>query len=465
MAAIEGDVLVLGLGRSGRATVRYLASLADSGAPLSVTVADEAAEETVGSMAKEMRALGARVLTGAHFVPGSFDLVVASPGISPGSVLISSARAAASEVISEVELAWRVSRSPWIAITGTNGKTTVTALTAHLLAGAGMPAETVGNIGRPAISVAPDLDPETVLVAEVSSFQLALTHGFHPRVAVLLNITPDHLDWHGTMERYAADKARIFANLGPGDVAVIDVDDPGSAPWADTVESRGVPVRRVSVHGLPRGGAGLVDGVLTIDTPTGQRPVAAAADLRIRGEHNVSNALAACAAAVAAGADLEALAAPLLSFEPIEHRLEPAGHADGVEYFDDSKATNPDSVIKALTAFGERDVVVLLGGRNKGNDFRPLALEVARRCRCAVVFGESARELTEAFADSGLEPTVCHTMAEAVVAAGRLAKPGGVVLLSPGCASFDEFTDYEHRGRAFKALVETLAHEDRGGRW
>ena len=464
MATIEGDVLVLGLGRSGRAAACYLAGLAAAGAPLSVTVVDEAPEESTGTAAEEMRSLGVTVVTGTHDVSGRFDLVVASPGISPDSRLMAAARASAPEVISELELAWRVSHSPWVAITGTNGKTTVTALTAHLLEGAGMTAETVGNIGKPAISISPDTDAGTILVAEVSSFQLALTRDFHPRIAVLLNITPDHLDWHGTMAAYAADKARVFANMGPGDLAVIDVDDPGSAPWAETVQGRGVTVARVSLHRLPEGGAGLVEGMLVVDTPGGPRSIAGRSDLQIRGDHNVSNALAACASAVGAGADPTALSEPLRSFKPIEHRLEPVGCVGGVDYYDDSKATNPDSVAKALTAFGERDLIVLLGGRNKDNDFRPLARHVARRCRGAIVFGESAGELTDAFAATGMEPTVCSTMASAVAAAGRLAKAGGVVLLSPGCASFDEFADYAHRGRAFAALVETLAAEDRGGR-
>lgn len=464
---ITGHILVLGLGRSGRAVAGYITGLAKAGEPVSVTIVDQAQESRVQDQAAELRAAGATVLTGVSELPaGPYDLVVASPGIAPGSGLMVAARALGVPVISEIELAWRLSDSPWVAVTGTNGKTTVTALTEHLLSQAGVPAEAVGNIGRAAMSVAPSAGPATVLVAEVSSFQLALTDGFCPRVAVLLNITPDHLDWHGSMAAYAADKARVFARQGEDDLAVIDIDDPGSSPWADIVEARGVPVVRVSRRGLPEGGAGLVDGMLTVTTPEGPYPVLAAADLPIRGDHNVSNALAACAAALGAGAPADMLAQGLASFKPVEHRLEPAGCAGGVEYFDDSKATNPDAVHKALTAFEDRPLIVLLGGRNKDNDFTGLARAVVAACRGAVIFGEAGDELQAAFMDVGtgdLRVERCTTMAAAVAEARSLADPGDVVLLSPGCASFDEFANYEHRGRAFKALVEMFANEDPGG--
>jgi UDP-N-acetylmuramoylalanine--D-glutamate ligase len=467
MEAVTGHVLVLGLGRSGRAAAEYLAGLGRRGEPVTVTVLDQAEESRVRSAAARLREMGAEVVTGtSEPPPGRYDLVVASPGIAPGSALMTVVRSLGAPIVSEIELAWRISRSPWVAVTGTNGKTTTTALIAHLLVEAGVPAVAVGNIGQPAVTEASQAGPATVLVAEISSFQLASTERLCPRVAVLLNITPDHIDWHGSMEAYTADKARLFDNQGPSDLAVIDVDDIGSEPWADTVERRGVPVCRVSRRGLRPGGAGLVDGVLTLDTPEGPVGVLPAAELPIRGDHNVSNALAACAAAVAAGAPVRDLAAGLRSFSPVEHRLEPAGCAGGVEYYNDSKATNPDAVMKALTAFDDRPIVVLLGGRNKGNDFGPLAAAVAARCRAAVLFGEAMPELAEALGgatDPGIELDRCVTMASAVAAARTVAQPGDVVLLSPGCASFDEFADYEHRGRAFRAMVDTFAGEDPGG--
>ena len=466
MDELQGHVLILGLGRSGTAVARYLAEKRDAGAPLVLTAVDEADELRVGPVAEGLRALGITVATGtAEVPPGAYDLVVASPGIAPDNRLMASARALGVPEISEIELAWRESRSPWVAVTGTNGKTTVTALVGHLLAEGGVPAETVGNIGTAAVTVTPHTGPATVIVAEVSSFQLALTDRFCPAVAVLLNITPDHVDWHGSLEAYASDKARVFANQGPTDVAVIDVDDDGSRPWAQTVAARGVRVCQVSRQGLPDGGAGLVDGVLTLDLSAGPFAVLPAAELPIKGDHNVGNALAACAAAVAAGADPETLAAGLRTFTPIAHRLEPAGSAGGVEYFDDSKATNPDAVIKALTAFDDRPILLLLGGRNKDNTFGSLASAVAARCKTAFVFGEAAPEITEALhAHPGFDVRRCPTMVSAVEAARSSARPGDVVLLSPACASFDEFSDYEHRGRVFHELVDAFAGPDRGGR-
>jgi UDP-N-acetylmuramoylalanine--D-glutamate ligase len=467
MEAITGHVLVLGLGRTGLAVAEYMGGLSGGVRPVRVTVLDQASESRVTGAASRLREIGVEVVTGTtEPPPGDYDLVVASPGIPPGSVLMTNVRALGVPVISEIELAWRISRSPWVAVTGTNGKTTTTALIAHLLAESGVPAVAVGNIGQPAVTEAAESGPATVLVAEVSSFQLASTAHFCPRVSVLLNITPDHLDWHGSMDAYAADKARVFDNQGPQDLAVIDVDDLGSAPWAEIVEARGIPVRRVSRRGIRPNGAYLVDGMLTLDTPEGPFGILPAGELPIRGDHNVSNALAACAAAVAAGAPLKALAAGLRSFSPVEHRLEPAGCAGGVEYFNDSKATNPDAVMKALTAFDDRPIVVLLGGRNKGNDFTALARAVAARCRAAVLFGEAMAELAEALekvTDTQITVDHCVTMASAVAGARAIAQPGDVVLLSPGCASFDEFADYEHRGRAFRALVETFAGEDPGG--
>jgi UDP-N-acetylmuramoylalanine--D-glutamate ligase len=280
-------------------------------------------------------------------------------------------------------------------------------------------------------------------------------------VAVLLNITPDHIDWHGDLASYAADKAKVFANQAPGDAAVIDVDDEGARAWVAPAAAHGVNVCRVSREGLLPGGAGLVDGVLTLDTPKGPYGVLPAAELPIRGDHNISNALAACAAAVAAGAGVETLAAGLRTFRPIPHRLEPAGRVGDVEYFDDSKATNPDAVVKALTAFDERPVWLLLGGRNKGNDFGELAAAAATRCRAVIVFGEAAPDIAAALAAyPDLDVRRSATMVEAVGEAHRSAMPGDVVLLSPACASFDEFDDYEHRGRVFH---ETVAAFGRAG--
>jgi UDP-N-acetylmuramoylalanine--D-glutamate ligase len=445
--------LVLGLGLSGEAAARYLLK---QGA--SVTVLDGAPEAgALREKADFLRKLGADVRLGSATIPDSaFDLVVASPGIPPRAPLMEAARSLGVPVISEIELAYIESCSPFVAVTGTNGKTTVTSLIGHILSESGMPAVTVGNIGSPAIEAVEDAGRETILVAEVSSFQLSLTREFRPRVAVMLNVTPDHIDWHGSFEAYAADKARVFANLTPAETAVIDVDDPVAASIAEEVASRGVPVVRVSRTTLHPRGASCVDGVLTLDVPEGPQPLLAASELAIRGEHNVSNALAAAAAAYAVGAPLASIRSGLASFQPIEHRLEPVATVGGVEYFNDSKATNPDAVLKALTAFDDRPVIVLLGGRNKHNSFDALAAEVELSAKAALLFGEARGELAEAFRGRALTFYESTTLAEATLAAAIMAEPGDVVLLSPACASFDEFTDYEDRGRAFKRFVAAL---------
>jgi UDP-N-acetylmuramoylalanine--D-glutamate ligase len=454
-----GDILVLGLGRSGAAAARVAVRLVAEGSARSVTALDSAETPVLVSIADELRSLGVRVTLGAAAVDGHFDVCIASPGIPPHAALLRSANAAADRTISEVEFAFALSTQPWIAITGTNGKTTTTALTTHLLNTAGIVARSVGNFGPPAVEAVVDAAPSEVLVAEVSSFQLAHVDTFHPRVAVLLNITPDHTDWHGSIESYAADKARVFANLDSGDTAVIDIDDAGSRPYASILEARGIGVIRVSRKEDHASGATVVDGVLVLETRGGPIRLVRSEELQIRGSHNVSNALAAAAAAHALGATATALRDGLKTFQPIEHRLEPAGVVDGVAWYNDSKATNPDAVLKALTAFTDTPVIVLLGGRNKGNDFGPLALEVSACAKTAVLFGEARDDLATALRGLSVRVVEAAKMSDACEAARALAEPGDAVLLSPACASFDEFSSYEYRGRSFKALVAAMAGE------
>lgn len=455
MFDFTGHLLVLGLGTSGEAAARWGLERAAAGESIRVSVVDSGRSEQLEVRAAELRAMGAEVRLGSNEVP-SADLIVASPGIKPHTPLMQAARATGVPLISEIELAYRISRSPWVAITGTNGKTTTTALVAHLLCESGLAAEVAGNIGPAAVTTAVAMGEAGVIVAEVSSFQLMLTERFHPRVSALLNITPDHLDYHGSMEAYAAEKGKVFANQDECDTAVIDIDDAGSAAFAQSVEAAGVTVRRVSRLEAPRGGAYLRGDTLVLHEGGAEVELASIAELGIKGDHNVSNALAAAACARAMGAKIGAIRQGLRSFAPIEHRLEPAGVVGDVEYFNDSKATNPDAVMKALTAFEDRPLIVLLGGRNKGVAMRPLAEAVAARAKAVVLFGEAAEELEQAF--SGLQlPTVrvAH-MADAISAARAQATSGDVVLLSPGCTSFDEFGGYAERGRYFKQLVAEM---------
>ena len=453
-------ILVLGLGSSGLATARYLAARRAEGEHVDILAVDEADSDSLRVAAEDLRAAGVAVELGVT-APPLADLVVASPGIPPSSPLMQAVVAAGMPVVSEVEYAFTRSHSPWVAVTGTNGKTTVTSLIDHLLTRSGIPAESVGNIGRPPIEVVDDAGPSTVLVAEVSSFQLAGTKTFRPRVGVLLNITPDHLDWHPTMEAYASDKSRVFANQGRDDLAVVVVDDPGAAPYAEIVAERGVRVCRVSVERFHPGGAGLLDGWLAVDGPEGPTRLIPADELPMPGRHNVLNALSAAAAVLAVGGTEDGVRDGLRTFERARHRLEPVATIAGVEYVDDSKATNPDAVVKALEAFDDRHVIALLGGRAKNTDFRPVALAAVSRCPAVVLFGEAAEEIGESFAGLDMRIERAPRLVDAVPLAASLARPGDVVLLSPGCASFDEFTGYKQRGETFARAVLSLAEDGR----
>jgi UDP-N-acetylmuramoylalanine--D-glutamate ligase len=447
------DIAVVGLGISGEATARYFLGLPEGERPKRLIVVDGNDTPVLRERAGKLEALGADVRLGSETIPDKIGLAVISPGIAPGTPLYLAARESADETIGEIELAYRVSHAPWVAVTGTNGKTTVTSLIAHLLRSAGMLAEAVGNIGRPAIEVARETHPTAVIVAEVSSFQLHSVESFHPRVGVLLNITPDHMDWHGDMEAYIADKSRLFANMGHTDTAVIDVDDLAAAEVATTLSREDVRLSTVRRDVPEPEGAGVVDGQLVLDHQGHRLPLCDMDELLIKGDHNVSNALAAAAAAHACGADTEALRAGLVSFEPIEHRLEPVGELDGAEYYNDSKATNVDAVLKALTAFSDRSLVLLLGGRAKGTSFDELAAAVAA-CDCnAVAFGEAGPEISRALESVGASSALASDLAAAFTTARATARPGDAVLLSPACASFDEFANYRERGQAFKSMV------------
>lgn len=450
------NIAVLGLGRSGQAVAEYAAKMLETGEAASVTAIDGAENNSLRDVAAQLEERGVRVLLNAVGTEGTYDLCVASPGLPPHSQLVRWASASCGSLVSEIEFAYTRSDVDWVAVTGTNGKTTTTALLAHLLTVGRISAKAVGNIGIPATAALGFADAE-LLVAEVSSFQLALAETFHPKVAILLNLTEDHVDWHGSFEAYRADKARVFANLTPSDLAVIDIDDAGSAPFAESVAASGVPVARVSLRELHPGGAGLIGDMLVLDAQGQRVELTRADELQIRGAHNVSNALAAAAAAFAMGVSAPQLKEGLRSFSAVPHRLEPAGIVDGIEWFNDSKATNPDAVLKAVQAFSGRSLIVLLGGRNKGSDFRGLAEEVARRAKAAVLFGEAAGEFAEAF--RGLDVRVDRVvgLAAAVESAARIADPGDVVVLSPACASFDEFDSYEHRGDEYKHMVAALS--------
>ncbi len=481
-----GRVLVLGLGKSGHDAVDYL--LAQPAGRVGGLYVFGGATGASDDFAQRAVAAGAHLAYGEGAVEelaaaagGAFDICIASPGISEFSDLYRSAAAVSAEVVSEVEFAWRESAadSRWVAITGTNGKTTTTALAAYLLAQAGMRASAVGNIGDTCIS-AVGAGRTDVYVAEVSSYQLASTARFAPNVAVLLNITPDHLHWHHTLENYRDAKLKVLANLPacPGSVAVLDATN-------DVVREQ---VRKLAAAGKDRGfayiplgtadgldgdmrercgseNAAFVDaaGMLRVAFAGRDSNLGAAEGLRIKGEHNACNALAAAAAALAIGADPAAVAAALPTFSPLEHRIEPCGTIAGVSCYNDSKATNVDATLKALAAFPHTRPLVLLGGDDKGTDLAPLVAAAHAHTRLVVCFGDARERFSAAFdeaasaAPEGFTKLEADHLADALDVALGEAKPGEVLLLSPACASFDEFHSFEERGEVFKQLVADRA--------
>ncbi|MGH9190366.1 MAG: UDP-N-acetylmuramoyl-L-alanine--D-glutamate ligase [Acidimicrobiales bacterium] len=431
--------LVVGLGASGEAAARRLQ---EEGAE--VLVADDAPSEA--SFVRAER-LGVELVSNPDLavlerLVSSADLVVPSPGVPFGHPVFSLAAAAGVAVRGELELAWRGIGQPVVAVTGTNGKTTVTTLVAAMLEASGVKALAAGNIGRPLTEVA-DSDAD-VVVAEVSSFQLQFVDRFHPAVAVWLNWAPDHLDWHPDIRSYAAAKARIWARQTPDDVAVANADDAMVMAWAAAAPSRLVTFGLAAPADYSVRDGRLVGGgldLLAVDEMARSLP------------HDLANALAAAAAATAVGATSEGVADALRTFSGLAHRLSLVADHRGVRWYDDSKATNPHAAAASASAF--ESVVLLAGGRNKGLDLRTLAAGAGPSVRHVVALGEAAPEVELAFA--GRCPVQsAASMVEAVSMAAIAARPGDTVLLAPGCASFDWYDSYAARGDDFAAVVSDL---------
>ena len=462
------DLLVLGLGATGLALARW-ATVHLGGFVKSVTIYPGSKIKPC-AQTRSLEAMGATCVLGTEKVEGSYDVWVASPGISEFSVFFASGRAHASEIMGEPEFAFRLSPERWIAVTGTNGKTTTTSLINHLLNESGLACRAVGNIGVAPITAIDTRAEGSWFAAELSSYQLATTSELHPRVSVLLNITPDHLAWHRTHEAYAAAKRRIFANQGAGDLAVVCVEDAGSAAALPEARATGAEVCELAHEDSGAASAAFVrDGVLTCRLRGAEHRLCAATELAISGAHNELNALAAAAAALWVGAEPAGVAHALTTFQPLEHRIEPVRTVDGVRYVNDSKATNTDAVEKALTAFPNDSVVLLLGGTDKGTELSGFAERVSASCvRAIVCFGEARDRFLAAFAEptrrEGVELAEAEHLADAVEVARALAHTDDVVLLSPACSSFDEFSGFEERGDRFKELVADLSCKSGGSR-
>jgi UDP-N-acetylmuramoylalanine--D-glutamate ligase len=447
-----GNVLVCGLGISGRAAVDYLRG--DSRVE-SLTLVDAGTGAGLDEYCAGLAgAEGIRVFTGADHVPdGHYDLAIMSPGIAPHSELFLSAAAAATSCISELELAARIAPPGvvWVAVTGTNGKTTTTGLLTGILRAAGRVATSVGNIGTAAVSVAARAQAGEILVAEVSSYQLALTREFAPRVAALLNISPDHKKWHQSFAAYAAAKARLFAAMTKGDTAFIPGKLPGRVPARPLPDELEEALRAAGRRGVDI----VAVGSDTVPVPAGTALPA------LKGKHNLSNALFACAMARKLGVGAAAIVAGLGSFRMPPHRLELVSCQHGVEYYNDSKATNSDATLQALAAFPGKAIHLLVGGQSKGESFEELARLSLPFVKAVYCFGEAGSALEQAYrsalasrAPSPVKLARFSALREAVEAARQAAGPGELVLLSPANASFDEFADYKQRGEAFVAAVQ-----------
>jgi UDP-N-acetylmuramoylalanine--D-glutamate ligase len=437
---------VIGLAETGVAVARCLRR---EGEDVIVLEDRPVASDRYRARVAEVRQVGAMVVEApedetARGLATEADLVVPSPLVRADHVVITTAREAGVPVRSEIDLAADRASVPIVGVTGTNGKTTVTTMTAALLVASGVRARAAGNIGRPLIDAITDDDLD-VIVAEVSSFQLAFTDTFKPRVAILLAVTPDHLDWHGSFDDYVTAKARVTMRQDDGDLLVYDADDARAASVAGTTRARTVGV---SIRSDAAGSYRVVDGALVF--PDGS-PLAPLSAMRRAFLHDRTNALAAAAAAFELGATPDGARAALASYATTPHRVALVGEANGVRWYDDSKATNPDAALRAVASFDS--VVLLAGGRNKGLDLSVLASQ-SERLRGVVAFGEAAPEIVAAFAGRSEPPVVTATsMHDAVREAARMARPGDAVLLSPACASFDAYAGYAARGDDFAAEV------------
>jgi UDP-N-acetylmuramoylalanine--D-glutamate ligase len=460
-------VLIVGAARSGIASARFLA---ERGAIVALN--DRKPIEDWSEEALALNGEGVGLIPGD--VPGwlldQVQLVVVSPGVPTKSIPLRYADRAGAEVIGEIELASRYLRGRIVAITGTNGKTTTTSLIGELLKDAGLPVQVGGNIGRPLIGLVESARDDGWTVVEVSSFQLETIKEFHPTIAVVLNVTPNHMDRYESFMDYAAAKQRIFMNQGPGDVAILNAGDEIAASWASGLRA---PVLKFSVKDELDEGLFLRDREIVIRSNSGEQTIMTRDELKLRGLHNVENVLASLAAGLAcrrlapvvAGFAVRpsawAMRDTIRRFEPVEHRLEFVAAIAGVKFYNDSKATSVDATLKALEAFREDKgkVVLILGGRGKQTPYAPLAPLVREKVRKLILIGEDAATIAKELGQFA-EYQHATDMRGAVRRAFQSAESGDVVLLAPACASFDMFDSFEHRGSTFKKEVEDLQIEN-----
>jgi len=442
----DKKVTVLGLGISGEAAAELLLS---RGAV--VTVLDDMTEDDLNERADRLRLIGATVFLGSNagLPGGESDLLVVSPGIPLTHRLVRSAREQDITVIGELELAYRFLNRPLLAITGTNGKTTTVSLLKEIFRSAGIPCVTGGNIGYPLSRIVLSGSEDEQVVVEVSSFQLERTILFRPTIAVLLNLTADHLDRYSGMEDYSSAKLRIFHNQATGDLAAVPLSLLG-------LIERVIPpgVEKATWGGIKEG-VSIVDGSLRVCRGGKRKVICRVDEIALRGVHNLENVMAAVTVAINRGIGMGSIKSALADFQGVPHRLEYVASAGGIEYYNDSKATNPGSVMAALKSFA-RPVIWLAGGSDKGLELSALKECIPDLVKLAVLMGDSRERLRKLV--EGIIPfRIVMDMDEAVAVASREAESGDIVLLSPGYASFDMFRNYQERGEVFKSLVRKLS--------
>lgn len=445
-------VLVVGMARSGVAAARMLRTLGAQ-----VRIADKKTAEELGGQLDELRLDGVEWRLGEPLetLLDGIDLVVVSPGIPITHPVVEEAKRRGIPLIGELELAYRHAQGKLIAITGTNGKTTTSTLTGEIFKNAGKLTYVVGNIGYPYAAVALKTRPEDVTVCEVSSFQLETVEKFHPAITAILNITEDHLNRHGTMAAYTALKARLFKNQTADETLILNYDDPALREMASDAPCR---VRWFSRLSIPPTGAFMMNGSVVYGTAEDYRTICVADEISIPGPHNLENALAATAIAMCADVPPPVIRHTLRTFRGVEHRIEKVRELDGVTYINDSKGTNVDSTLKAIATM-MKPTVMILGGYDKHVDMSRLCQAIpGSNILKVVLIGDTAPLIQKGLEEVGFTHYVSagHDFKKAVTLARDMAEPGWNVLLSPACASFDMFSDYEERGRVFKEIVGSL---------
>ncbi len=450
---LEGlRVLVIGLGRSGLAAARLAVS---RGAH--VTVTDARSAEALGRRAIEAKELGVDLhLDGTpQALAENADLVVLSPGVPPQTALVRRARRIGLPVWGEIELAARFCRNRVIGVTGSNGKSTVTTMIAEMIEPTGSLAGVGGNLETPFAELLGEDDPSSIYVLELSSFQLETAETLNPEVAVILNLSPDHLDRYDSYDAYAGAKARLLELQSPAAYTILNADDPESRRFEGSIRGK---LYKFSTQDEVDRGAFLSGSRLVLRTQHGEETLLDRSEMTLPGDHNVANALAASLAARLVGCPAETIAEALRGYRALPHRLEYVATVNGVKFFNDSKATNPASTARALTSFEPGKVHLILGGKDKGSDWSSLVPLIRKRARRVLLVGQCRAQLAELL-DGEIPLLDCETVGKAVETAPLGASSGDVVLLSPGCASFDQYSNFEERGDDFRESVGLLVDE------